>query len=126
MPLPIRAVYAIVALVTFAVLALIETQLESGFIRFTGGDVLVVILVYALIMTTGFFRPIVAAAVSLAVAYLVEIGQALDLVKRLGIEPNRLTDIVLGNTFTWSDIVAYTVGASIALLADTGVRRLND
>ena len=122
----VRTAYALAAVATFAVLALIETQLESGFIRFTGGDVLVVIFVYAVLMTTGFFRPIAAAAISLAIAYIVEIGQALDLVNRLGIEPNRLTDVILGNTFTWSDIAAYTVGAAIALVADTTLRRLND
>ena len=120
----LRLIYLLAALATFGLLVLIETQFDSGFIRFTFGDVLVVVLVYALLMATGCITPVVAAALSLALAYAVEIGQAIDIVDRLGIEPNRLTDIVLGNTFTWSDIIAYTVGAAAALGIDLTIRRV--
>ena len=120
----LRLIYLLAALATFGLLVLIETQFDSGFIRFTFGDVLVVVLVYTLLMATGCITPVVAAALSLALAYAVEIGQAIDIVDRLGIEPNRLTDIVLGNTFTWSDIIAYTVGAAAALGIDLTIRRV--
>ena len=117
-----RVPYAVTAAAVFAMLVAIETQLDSGWARFTGGDILVVVLVYTLLMVTGWFRPIAAAGVALCIAYIVEIGQALDIVDRLGIEPNRLTNVVLGNTFAWSDIVAYTVGAALALAVDSAIQ----
>ena len=106
--------YLILVLVVFVILAVIESQLDSGFIRFTGGDVLVVVLVYATLMSVTRLKSTIVALASLGIAYMIELGQALDLVDRTGLEPNRMTDIVLGNTFTWSDIAAYTVGAGLS------------
>lgn len=118
-----RVPYAIAASVIFSILVAIETQLDSGWVRFTGGDVLVVVLVYTLLRATSWFRRIAAATLALGIACLVEIGQAIDIVDRVGLEPNRLTNVVLGNTFTWSDIVAYIAGAVIALAVDLAIPR---
>lgn len=117
-----RSAYAVAATVVFVILVAIETQLDSGWVRFTGGDVLVVVMLYMLLRATGCLGPIAAAGVALGIAVVVEVGQALDIVDRLGLEPSRLTDVVLGNTFTWSDIAAYTAGAAIALIVDRPIR----
>lgn len=114
----LRLRYLIVAVAIFILLGLIETQFDTGFVRHSVGDALVVVLVYAIIMTFSVWSRMTCAIVSLLIAYAVEASQALDLVGRFGVTRNRLTDIVLGNTFTWSDIVAYTVGIAIALIAE--------
>ncbi len=113
-----RPQYLVLAVAVFAVLVLIETQLDSGFVRFSVGDALVVVLLYGIIMAVSTWSRFASAMVSLLIAYAVETSQALDLVERLGITPNRFTDVVLGNTFTWSDMAAYTVGIVFTLVAE--------
>lgn len=110
--------YLILAAIVFTALVAIEVTLDGGFVRNSVGDALVVILVYAVVMTFSTWSQITAAIVSLAIAYAVETSQALDLVDRLGLTPSRLTDVVLGSTFTWTDIAAYTVGILAILTAE--------
>jgi len=44
-------------------------------------------------------------------AYAVEIGQYYNLVHHLGLRGNRLAEIVIGMGFTWTDMLAYMLGA---------------
>lgn len=110
--------YLILAGTVFIVLAAIETTIDGGFVRNTVGDALVVVLVYGIVMASSTWSARKSAIVSLAIAYAIEASQALDLVDRLGLTASRITDVVLGNTFTWSDIAAYTVGIFVTLLAE--------
>jgi hypothetical protein len=83
------------------------------------GDVLVVILIYAFVRAL--FEPKNAALLAIGVlifAYLIEIGQFFSLVSFLGLEKYALARVVLGATFDWMDLIAYSVGFLIILMVD--------
>lgn len=110
--------YLPIALAIFVILVLIESQFDGGFIRFTVGDALVVVMLYAVLMTFSTGSRMTIAGVTLLIAYAVEMTQSVDLVTRLGMTPNRVTNAVFGTTFSWKDIAAYTVGIVVALLVE--------
>jgi hypothetical protein len=74
------------------------------------GDLLVVIFMYA------FFRsfldiPVTAAVVGvLLFSYAIEIMQYFQLVRLLGLQQSNLARILLGTSFAWADMIAYTAG----------------
>jgi hypothetical protein len=51
-----------------------------------------------------------AAAGVLLFAYVIETLQYFDLVGKLGLKHSRIANIVIGNSFAWLDILAYTLG----------------
>ena len=52
-------------------------------------------------------------------AYAVEIGQYYNLVYHLGLKGNRFAEIVIGLGFTWTDMLAYTLGAMVVYFWET-------
>lgn len=70
-------------------------------------------------------RPILTrAAISLALAFLVEISHLyhapwIDLIRQ-----TTLGGLVLGFGFLWSDLVCYSVGIATGSLTELGIRRL--
>ncbi len=89
------------------------------------GDLLVVILIYCFLKS--FFNiPVFAAAIAtLLFAYAVEILQALHIVEMLGLQHSRLAHIIIGTSFSWLDMVSYTVGIAIVLLVEKIADRKN-
>ena len=86
------------------------------------GDLLVILLMYAFVRV--FIEPrnhIVLAVCILVFAYLVEIGQYFELVSRLGLEDSGIARIVIGTSFDWVDLLAYTIGFMIVIVS--GIRR---
>jgi|SRR5258705_1271033 len=79
------------------------------------GDFLVVILIYCFVRTFVKTTVLKAAAGALIFAYVVEILQYLDLTVRLGLQKSRLANIILGNSFEWIDIAAYTLGIATVI-----------
>jgi hypothetical protein len=51
-------------------------------------------------------------------AYLVELGQYFELVSRLGLADSRIATTVIGTSFDWRDILAYTIGFGLILLGN--------
>ena len=86
------------------------------------GDMLVILLIYAFVRV--FIEPrnhIVLAVCILVFAYLVEIGQYFELVSRLGLADSGIARIVIGTSFDWVDLLAYTIGFMIVIVS--GIRR---
>ncbi|MDF5382747.1 DUF2809 domain-containing protein, partial [Vibrio parahaemolyticus] len=79
-------------------------------IRPTVGDVLVVVWLYYFLASM--FSMPVNWLVSLVVliAFAVELGQLLQVVAWLGIEPSSPLAVILGATFDWKDLLAYCIG----------------
>ncbi|MBO9150829.1 DUF2809 domain-containing protein [Chitinophaga sp. GCM10012297] len=102
----------------FVTEVLIALYLHDDFVRPYAGDFLVVILIYC------FVRSFVQAPVwpvalgVLAFSYLIEALQYLNIVKRLGLEHSRAANIIIGNYFTWHDILAYTLGVGFVILME--------
>jgi len=110
--------YFVLAIAVLLIEIVIALFIRDRFIRPYLGDVLVVILVYCSIKTIINLRPFVAALISFLFACLVETGQYFNLVQILGLENNQLASIIIGNSFSWEDIVAYGAGALIIWCVD--------
>ena len=102
--------YFILFFFLFIIEALIAAFLHDRFVRPYVGDFLVVILVYCFVKS--FFNvPVFRTALGvLLFAYFVEFLQYLKLIKVLGLESSGLANTILGNSFEWIDLLAYTLG----------------
>lgn len=111
--------YFIFFMLLFIIEVLIALYINDSIIRPYGGDVLVVILIYCFVRA--FFEVPVRASVMgvLLFSYLIEFLQYLNFVKLLGLENNALANVVMGNSFAWMDMLAYTLGALIILLVES-------
>lgn len=110
--------YGIWFLVILGIEIIIALFVRDQFVRPYGGDVLVVILVYFFMMFwfSVFNSAVKKQCVALGVlifAYCVEFLQALDIITLLQLQENRLARVVLGTSFGWWDMLAYTVGWGI-------------
>ena len=110
--------YALAAAALFVIEAAIAVFVHSGFVRHTLGDALAAALLYAgLLSIVKLPRP-GAAAMAFTISLAIEIAQAAGLPDRLGLAEAALARLILGATFSWTDIAAYAAGASGALAAD--------
>ncbi|RZJ81002.1 MAG: DUF2809 domain-containing protein [Flavobacterium sp.] len=108
----------IIAIVIFIIEVLIALYVKDNFIRPYVGDVLVVILIYYFVKA--FLRlPVQPLAIGVLIfSYIIEILQYFHFVKLIGMEYNRLANVVIGNYFAWEDILAYTIGITIVLVIE--------
>ena len=51
----------------------------------------------------------------LLVSYLIEAGQYFHLLSLVGLQHSRLARVVLGSSFEWTDLLAYTLGTLVAV-----------
>ena len=110
--------YALIAFSLFLVEAVIALFLHDRFIRPYAGDFLVVILIYCFLKSF-LNAPVLKVAVGvLLFSYVVEISQYLKLIEHLGLQHSRLAVIILGKSFQWFDLLAYTLGIALVLLVE--------
>lgn len=108
--------FSLIFLLIFIVEILIGKYLDDAIIRPFGGDVLVVVLIYA------FFRIFLKtnnrwlALGVLIFSFIIEFLQKVNYFTWLGLEHNKLMSIVLGTSFSYYDLLAYFVGYLICLL----------
>ena len=107
--------YCLLALLLFIVEVLIAAYVDDAIIRPYIGDLLVVILLYCFVRAFTNFAVLPVAIGVLLFAYCIEILQYFQLVDRLGLGQYKLARIVIGSTFQWIDLVAYTAGIAIVL-----------
>ncbi|MDN4163950.1 DUF2809 domain-containing protein [Cytophagales bacterium LB-30] len=106
------------ALALFALELAIALWVRDAFVRPYVGDVLVVILLYACVQA--FFR-VAYFPLSLAVcvfAFGIEGLQYLGLVEKLGWQEYAIARTVLGTSFAWADLLAYSVGAVLIVVIE--------
>jgi hypothetical protein len=107
------------AAVIFGVEVLIATRLAHwGFVRSSLGDYLVVFLLYFPALALRPWSPRTLAAAVFAFSVLVEVAQALHLADALGFERGSIGHIVLGATFSFSDILMYGLGCLTCIAVD--------
>ena len=106
--------------VLFLCILLIEILISktSGFIRHTIGDYVVVILLYYLVKSVCNIKAIKLGIYILAFAYLVECLQLINFVNLIGLTQNKTANIIIGNTFSIGDLVAYTLGIITVLFIE--------
>jgi len=122
MKLRFSKVYFGLAVLLFITEVLIALYQHDNFIRSYGGDFLVVMLVYCAVRAF-WSIPLGSACVGvLLFAYAIEISQYFHLVGRLGLERCRLAAVVLGTSFSWTDMLCYTVGMMLVYVIEYLIR----
>ena len=112
--MPKRAIYFLIFLFLLGVEIAIATYLKTGFIRAYLGDLLVVILLYCLLMST--LKPSVKRGLilTLAIAFAIELLQLINLTRFFPQEYKPLATLVLGSHFSWLDLLMYVLGIVVA------------
>lgn len=118
-----RTTYALAALAVFVVEVLIALFVRDAFIRPYVGDVLAVMLVYAVLRAATPLRLVGAIAITLAIALAIELAQLFNLLDALGLRSNQIVRVVLGGRFDLFDLAAYAVGAIIVIIVEILMRR---
>ncbi|NHN24329.1 DUF2809 domain-containing protein [Flavobacterium jejuense] len=107
--------YFLLTLIIFFIEVIIALYINDNFIRPYLGDVLVVILIYCFVKTFIKIPVVTAALFVLLFSFTVELLQFLNIVKILGLEEYKIARIVIGTSFSWADLVCYTVGIGIVV-----------
>ena len=115
--------YFILFLLLFATEVVIALYLKGGFIRHTFGDYLVVILMFCFIKSFIEHHWKAIAIGVLVFAYIVEGLQAFNLPQLLNMQHNHLANIILGNTFSIADLVAYIFGFITIIFVEFQLRK---
>lgn len=110
--------YFALSVVIFIIEVLTALFVRDRFVRPYLGDVLVVILLYC--FTQSFFRlPVfIVAAGVLLFSFIMEFLQYIHIVNKLGLEKSVFARTVMGTSFAWHDLVAYTAGIGVVLLVE--------
>ncbi len=111
--------YLLLSLLLFLIEVFIALFIQDAFIRPYGGDFLVVILLYCTIKGIVNSSELKTAAAVLSFSYLIETLQYFQFVKVLGLDSYPLANIIIGTSFAWWDIVAYTLGIVTVLAFET-------
>ena len=111
--------YFLIAIAIFLVEVLIATKLEDWFfVRAYLGDVFVVMLMYYFIKAFFDFEPVKLISGIFIFSCLIEFLQYFHFAEVLGFKDHRLMMIVLGNSFSWLDILCYFVGCVVLFLIE--------
>jgi hypothetical protein len=126
MALRFNRVFFVIALSAFGLELLVATVFAGiPFIRGSMSDFLVVIFIHVAILTVYPVSPTPLAIGVFLFAALIEIGQHFHFADALGLTRGSLLSILLGNTFSWNDMLMYALGALAAWSIQRNVERLN-
>lgn len=108
----------------FIVEVLIALYVHDCIVRPYIGDLLVVLLIYCFIKSFFNFPVLKTATGVLLFSYLIEILQYLKFIEIIGLQHSKPANIIMGNSFEWIDLVAYTGGFVTILLAEKIIERI--
>lgn len=115
--------YFILAVLIFFIEVYIALFIHDKIIRPHIGDLLVVILIYCFLRAFLNLPVLAIAIATLLFSYIVETLQYFDIVTKLGLQNSRLARIVIGTSFSWVDILSYTIGIALVLLIERIVNK---
>ncbi|MDQ1098137.1 MULTISPECIES: ribosomal maturation YjgA family protein [Chryseobacterium] len=106
--------YGIAAILLFLVEVFIATILKDiFFVRAYLGDVLVVILLYAFVRSFICMDEVRLILGIFLFSCMIETAQYFNIAERMGFERGSIMYIIIGNSFSWIDIVCYAAGCMI-------------
>ncbi len=117
-PLKFKINYFLVTILIFGIEILIALFAHDRIIRPYIGDLLVVILLYCFVKSFADTPVFATAILVLLFSYLVEILQFFKIINILGLQNSAIARIVMGTSFEWIDLIAYTVGIAIVLFVE--------
>ncbi len=110
--------YLLLTVIIFLVEVLIATKLEHiFFVRAYLGDVIVVMLLYTFVKTFVKMNDQKLILGILVFSFLVEFAQYFHVAEKSGFRPGSLMYIVIGNSFSWIDLLCYAVGCLLLYLS---------
>lgn len=118
MKLTFKPFYFICFCFLLAVELAIALFLKDGFIRFTVGDYLSVMLVYCFFRSVSNYKPIPIAILTLIIAFGIEFLQLFNVLDWLQLRDNYVVATVLGSHFSIQDLIAYSLGTLTILVLD--------
>ncbi len=110
--------YFIIAALIFIIEVLIALFVRDNFVRPYLGDTLVVILIYCFIRSFLILPVLTLAIFVLVFSFTIELLQYFNIVERLGLEKSEIVRTVIGTSFAWIDVLAYTVGFAIVVIVE--------
>lgn len=120
-----RLAFLAVAGVILATEIYIAVCVKGGFVRHYAGDVLAVILLYALARAIFSVPPSNLPLKIFTFAVALEIAQYFGVVQILGIE-NKILKIMIGGTFDLTDLLCYAAGCILAGAYEKFEKRRSD
>ena len=124
MKLQFNKYYFTIAHTLFLTELAIAFFLKTGFIRHTFGDFLVVILLYAIFRGCTNLSVRASALVVLLIAYGIELLQLTPFLSWFNLQDNYTATLIFGNTFQFTDLLAYTLGLGVTLFVETRTKNL--
>lgn len=126
--LKFNKLYFGLAILLFVTEVLIACFAHDRIIRPYIGDLLVVILIYCFVKSF-LITPVLLTAISVLVfSYAIEVLQFFHLVNILGLQDSKIARTIIGTSFEWIDLIAYTAGIAIVLLIESAAadkRKIN-
>ena len=116
--------YFILTILLSIIEVIIGAYIHDKYIRPFGGDFLVVILIYCFVKSFVSMPVKTAATATLLFAYTVEVSQYFKLANHLGLKNATWANILLGNSFSWVDMLMYTLGILITVAIERLTRGL--
>lgn len=107
----------------FVAEVIIAMYVHDAIVRPYVGDFLVVILLYCMIKTVLDAESTAVALWVLLFSYMIEVLQYFKIVEILGLEKYPIANVVIGTSFEWIDLVAYTLGVLAVLIAERRILR---
>jgi hypothetical protein len=102
----------------FCIEVYIALDVNDAFVRPYVGDMLVVMLLYCGLQTFVKISMLNAAVFVLIFATIIEILQYFNWVQLLHLESNDMARVVMGTSFEWLDILAYSVGTVVVIVVE--------
>ncbi|CED57894.1 membrane protein [Aliivibrio wodanis] len=104
-----------ISVIILSTLTIIALFIQDSFIRPFLGDVLVVVWLYYLMSSVLNLAPIKLSFIVVSISFAIEAFQYLSILKLLGLDHYSILRIILGSTFDWMDLFAYTIGGVLCL-----------
>ena len=121
--------HLLLTMLAFAMEVFIATRLPHvSWVRAYIGDVLVVILLYAMIRSVLRINDYLVLLMVFVFACGIEFAQYFHVAERLGYVRGDVMYTIIGNTFSWGDIVCYAVGCAatgLIVLVSRTLRRIH-
>lgn len=112
----INKTYLAISILLLVVEIAIALFINDQFIRPIFGDYLASILLFYMIATFSKLSENKIAFITLLISYTIEILQYIHILELLHLDKIKILKIVLGNSFSWTDMLAYTLGILTVLL----------
>lgn len=108
----INLIISIILLITEILIALFA---KDHFIRPIFGDYLATILLTYILATFLKIEFNKIAILALGISYAIEVAQYIHILELLHLDKIKILNILLGNSFSWTDMFAYTLGTLTVL-----------